>query len=420
MMRKSIVAGMAIAVSLAAAGTAQADSNTTTFEDFNLGSVNGQSDWKSAALGDLPGGVTYDQEVVAHNGGKALRISNAVTNGEFHFQTYSKPTVEKAGENVDFNVITNQFTFQSTSAVMQPGLAMSVSPSEGEGARMSYVRLEDRFDGVRVFFADTPNEDTSVSFTDKWIATLDRGRPHTIKFVTTFVKGNDNDIVRVYIDGDLKACGTSWENYYRFGEQNSVTPSDRLIWRLSGTAVPANKGNGFLFDDVISATSVNNDPVACPPTGPAGEDGTDGTNGIDGTNGTDGVNGTNGTNGVDGKNGSDGASGVDGKNGSNGANGIDGKDGATTIIQRTGATNSKLVGNTLRTIRVSVPKGAKFLGAKATLRNKRLPVRGRTVKVDLRGKPASNYNVFITVKYKKGGETHTVRSTRNLSVHTAR
>ena len=24
------------------------------------------------------------------------------------------------------------------------------------------------------------------------------------------------------------------------------------------------------------------------------------------------------------------------------------------------------------------------------------------------------------VKYKKGGETHTVRSTRNLSVHTAR
>jgi hypothetical protein len=399
MMRKSIVAGMAIAVSLAAAGTAQADSNTTTFEDFNLGSVNGQFDWKSAAVGDLPGGVTYDQEVVAHNGGKALRVSNAVTNGEFHFQTYSKPTVEKAGENGDFNVITNQFTFRSTSAVMQPGLAMSISPSEGEGARMSYVRLEDRFDGVRVFFADTPNEDTSVSFTDKWIATLDRARPHTIKFVTTFVRGNDNDIVRVYIDGDLMTCGTSWENYYRFGEQNAVMPSDRLIWRLSGTAVPANKGNGFLFDDVMSATSANHDPVACPPTGPAGEDGTDGANGIDGKNGTNGV---------------------DGKNGSSGANGIDGKDGATTIIQRSGPTGSKLVGDTLRTIRVSVPKGAKFLGAKATLRNKRLPVRGRTIKVDLRGKPASNYNVFITVKYKKRGATHTVRSTRNLSVHTVR
>ena len=172
-----------------------------------------------------------------YNGGKALRISNYYVNGEFHFQTYSKPTEEKAGENAVNNVIASPFTFESAAPQgYQRGLAVSDSPTEGEGARMSYVRLEDGPDGVRVFFDDTPNTDTATSFTDRWIATLDRG-PHTIKFVTTFIPGNNNDIVRLYIDGAEKVCGTSWENYYRFGERNAVTPSDRLMWRLS-TPVP--------------------------------------------------------------------------------------------------------------------------------------------------------------------------------------
>ena len=39
---------------------------------------------------------------------------------------------------------------------------------------------------------------------------------HTIKFETTFVKGDDNDVVRVFIDGTQKMRGGSWENYYRF------------------------------------------------------------------------------------------------------------------------------------------------------------------------------------------------------------
>ena len=91
---------------------------------------------------------------------------------------------------------------------------------------------------------------------------------------------------------------------------------------------------------------------------------------------------------------------------------------ATTNIQQP-VTASKLVGDTLRTLRVSVPKGAKLVSVNATLRNKRLPVSGRTIKVDLRNKTVGNYNVSITTKYKKGGKTYTVRSVRGLSVSLA-
>ena len=115
-----------------------------------------------------------------------------------------------------------------------------------------------------------------------------------------------------------------------------------------------------------------------------------------------------------GSNGADGTNGVDGKNGATTAR-ANGKDGVTTIIHQYG-TGSKLLGASMRTLRAPLPKGAKLVSVKATLRNKALPVSGRTVKVNLAGKAVGNYNVSMLVKYKKGGKTHTARSTRSLSV----
>jgi hypothetical protein len=45
-------------------------------------------------------------------------------------------------------------------------------------------------------------------------------------------------------------------------------------------------------------------------------------------------------------------------------------------------------------------KGEKFLSARATLRSKSLNVRGRSIQVDLRNKPAGNYNVHIVAQYR--------------------
>jgi hypothetical protein len=368
---RSIIMGTALALSLAVAGTAQADTVTTTFDGFANGSVNGQGNWTADA--------TYDQAVVDVLGGKALRISNAVTDGSFAGMPYSAPVTIPAGENEANNVLTNEFTFQAPDS-FTPGLAVSISPTGAGGSRMSYVRLEDHADGVKVVFRDG-------TFADQLIDTLDRSVPHTIKFETTFVRGDDNDVVRVFIDGTPRVRGASWENYYRFDEHLNPAVTDRLMWRLNLTPTAAQSialnGNGFLFDNVTSTSShVNNPaPLNPPAPGPAGQNGTNGTNGTNGVDGKDGVNGT---------------------------NGLNGKDGVNSTVTLRGAS--------IRHLRIRKTGGMKFLSAKATMGGKRLSVKGRTVKVDLRGKSAGEYRVFITAKYQANGKVYKVRSVRSLSI----
>jgi hypothetical protein len=367
---QKLVIGAALALSLAFAGTASADN----FDAFNPGSVDNQFGWKATG--------PYDQEVLSVGGHQKLRISNAVTSGSFADMPYSAP-VDPAGENADHNVLTNAFTFKTVTQDRQPGLAMSVSPTGDGGSRMSYVRLEDGYDGVRVFFRD-------ATFADKWIATLNRRDAHEIKFVTTFVPGYDNDVVRVFIDGDQKVCGTSWENYYRFDEEHDPTVTDRLMWRLNvdpGTQQQRDglRGKGFLFDDVTSSSYRSNAPEGCSlpvgPQGPAGDRGTDGTNGAPGATGPAGGS-------------------------------------SATPAAAAGVTGAKVkVGATQRTLHVPSTKSMKLVSVRASLRGKSLPVHARSIKVDLRGKAVGNYNVSIVARYKtKSGKLHTLRATRSLSV----
>ena len=362
-MRKLMTAGTALALSLAFAGAASADTNTTTFDGFDDGTVNGQGNWTADAK--------YDQAVVDVPGGKALRISNAVTDGSFAGMPYSAPVSHAAGENEANNVLVNEFTVRAPDTFV-PELAVSVSPTGSGGSRMSYVRLEDSADGVKVVFRDG-------TFGDQLIDTLDRSVPHTIRFETTFVKGDDNDVVRVFIDGTQKARGASWENYYRFDEERNPPVTDRLMWRLNLTptttdAADAIDGNGFLFDDVTSTSShVNNPaPLNPPAPGPAGQDGTNGTNG---TNGTDGV---------------------------------------TTVI----VDHGELTGNTVRTIHARKIQGKTFVSLRASLRGKRLQAHGRSLKIDLRHRTVGNYNVVMVAKYKTKttGKMHTERTIRRLSI----
>ena len=71
----------------------------------------------------------------------------------------------------------------------------------------------------------------------------------------------------------------------------------------------------------------------------------------------------------------------------------------------------------MRTLRVQSIKGQKLVSVRASLRGKRLHIRGRKIKVDLRGKTVGSYNVVIVAKYKtKHGKLHTVRSVRTLSI----
>ena len=156
---RSILMVLATAVSMAllACGVAVADTVTTNFDGFNVGTVNGQDGWKSAVPGNIPSlPLGYDQAVVANSGapeafgGRSLRHSNAYNPApatsppEYFFQTYSKPTAEPAGQSLANTEYTAEFSFISTKPnEHQDGLHMDVSPDNGGGGRMSYIGLDD-------------------------------------------------------------------------------------------------------------------------------------------------------------------------------------------------------------------------------------------------------------------------------------
>lgn len=241
----------------------------TTFDTSTNGSVNGQHGWKSTG--------NYDQAVVdnvydiASFGCKSLRISNAVTSGSFGDQTFSYSTANEAGDadaenaglsgGVRQSHYEAQFDIASTQTAQQSGLSISVSPDRGDGARMSYLRFEDKADGIHVFFDDVTTSSNPADWNETDIATLSRTAPHTIKLSIDFANGPSNDVVKVYVDGALVKTGTSWENYYRYDDESNPTLAndsrtvDSLLFRAAGSAAPATSGAGFLIDNVNVTTS---------------------------------------------------------------------------------------------------------------------------------------------------------------------
>ncbi len=126
---------------------------------------------------------------------------------------------------------------------------MSVSPDNGSGGRMSYLRFEDQADGVHVFFDDVTDNGplrTVATFNEKDIATLSRATAHSIRFEINFKNGPGNDVVKIFIDGTKTITGTTWENYYRYdpeasGSGNQVPTTSKLLFREGGTAVTAQR-----------------------------------------------------------------------------------------------------------------------------------------------------------------------------------
>jgi hypothetical protein len=241
------------------AGAAQADTiSSEGFEGFNIGDVNQQEGWTKTG--------PYDVEIVdptdlgvTDMGSRALRMSNAITSGSFGDQTFSAPLVDEAGETIAANdglsggdrqpVFTASFAVRAASAAPQPGLAVSISPDRGDGARMSYLRLEDTAGGIDVYFDDYSSDDRD--FRETRVTTLDRRDKHTIGLTMVFVDGPANDIVNVSVDGTVLHSGTSWEDYFTDWENSSPPRTvDSLLFRSAGSA-SSTTGRGFLFDDVV-------------------------------------------------------------------------------------------------------------------------------------------------------------------------
>ena len=266
-----------VSFALLACGVAVADTVTSNFENppFTQATVNGQDGWKSGV--GIPPVPQYDQGVVNNAGivpafgAQSLRMSNLRASSEFTNQTYSKRVTQPAGETQDNSEYTAQFSFISkTPNAVQPGLVLTVSPDSYEGSRMSWVSLEDTPDGIRVRVSDSPEEDGDFAYYDGGL--LSRGVPHTIRFWIKVNPGPDNDLVRVFIDGDdVGQCFATWENYYRTASEQEPPPNrnnpaniNSLQFRSSvkGPDALAATG-GFLFDNVSITTANGPGPPGC-------------------------------------------------------------------------------------------------------------------------------------------------------------
>jgi hypothetical protein len=239
---------------------------------YAVGTINGQNDWLSTGL--------YDQAVVTNAspapesfGTQSLRISNAITSGSFGDQTFSRRLPNAAGETtaedggfalgggVRQNHFEAQWQFAPAVSDAQPGLSIVASPDRGDGSRMSWVQMTDDGTALAVNFFDVQGNSNPANFVSSPVVSgLDRTVPHTIKVTMDLIDGPSNDVVKVYVDGVLKKTGTSWENYYRFDTQDAtytgVPIVNRILFRVGGTAVPANDGKGFLIDDFSLKSSI--------------------------------------------------------------------------------------------------------------------------------------------------------------------
>ena len=281
------MAGFVVLVAAAGADTV----GPITFEmsqGYTPGDINNQPTTNNLPNGKWQKTGPYDAQVAlvstyrdaAGYGfvGQALRISDAMTSGNFGDQTFSPGLGDEAGEKTAVNAnlsgglrqpnFTASFMIGTTQATQQCSacltpLSLSVSPDRGDGARMSYLRFEDHPDGVHVYFIDVKDPGPVghvADFRESDIATLDRAHSHVVTFEIKFKDGPHNDEVHIYIDGQKKKDGTTWEDYYRYdpeqaGSGNQVPTVDKLLFREGGTMNPTDAGGGFLIDRVLLTSS---------------------------------------------------------------------------------------------------------------------------------------------------------------------
>jgi hypothetical protein len=247
-----IVASVGLLASFAGAATTTGTIgfNSTDSPAYTTGDIHGQNGWTKtgsydvavATLGDFAGRST------GFSGDQALRLSNSVTSGSFGDQTFS-PGVDPAGQSTALRHFESSFLIGTTQLGVQTGLSMSVSPDNGSGARMSYLRFEDQVSGIHVFF----DQARGANFKETDIATLDRANASTITFLIDF-NAASSKAVTIKINNVVKATGSTWETYYQTQEHNPTPTVSKMLFRFGG-ASSANAGQGFLVDNLTLASS---------------------------------------------------------------------------------------------------------------------------------------------------------------------
>jgi hypothetical protein len=215
-----VVASIGLLASFAGAATT-GPIGFETSEGYTLGDIDGQptigtNKWTKTGPYDVAVAslTSFADPSAGFANDQALRLSNSVTSGSFGDQTFS-PSVDPAGLSMPLRHFASSFLIGTTQQGAQAGLSMSVSPDNGSGARMSYLRFEDQTDGVHVFF----DQASGANFKETDIALLDRAIAHTIMFSIDF-NAASSKAVTITIDSVVKATDSTWESYHQTQEHN--------------------------------------------------------------------------------------------------------------------------------------------------------------------------------------------------------
>jgi hypothetical protein len=281
-MRASRIAAVgAVVAVLSFASAAAADTaGPIDFENYLPGPVFTQG-WTGAPCGAVDEGVVLNAtnpDAPASFETKSFRMSNQVVTGCFN-DAFTPQTTDEAGESTAQSspqsggtrqpYYETQFTFASFTGALQPGLNVQVSPDRGDGSRMSFVRMRHTATDLELEFVDVQGVDPPqatpclgcANFVTTQLGTFDPKVPHTVRLTMQLVDGPGNDIVKVFVDGNLVHTGGSWEDYYKLDTESSPTPADQvsrtvdsLLIRASGNPQVDTAGKGFLFDGISVTT----------------------------------------------------------------------------------------------------------------------------------------------------------------------
>lgn len=264
-----LVSALGVGLALGFANVANADQTQfTDFEGFALGSVNGQNGW---GVSDS----AFDQEIVDFGGNTVWRVSNAVTSGAFGNQPFAPrlggtamasttPTGNSpgafAGELSTGTTLTKfkgKFSFRSATGTPQPGARITVSADNGQGGRQSFIAINDTGAGLEISTFDV---DIGGNFIGPIVIAsgLSYTKWHTTSVQVQFKDGEADDVVKYFVNGKRKHTGPSWEQFYtnfQPVEHPNGVPVQTLLFRISGTAVPAVLGGGYYIDKVKMSVS---------------------------------------------------------------------------------------------------------------------------------------------------------------------
>ena len=247
----------------------------TDFTGFTTGvSVEGQGGWGIGMI--PPPSVTVDEEVTLYGDGNYVwRFSNAVGSGSMNdmpfaprnagipnypADTSTNPVLGRpelfAGESsttARYKRFIASFDFRSATGAPQEDLAVSVSPDNGAGGRMGYVQLVDSGTGIDVVTYDI---DAAGGFVGPITiaAGLSYTAWHNVVLDVYFYDGPGNDVVKIYLNGELIHLGTTWEDYFRAADPTSYplgVPVQTLVFSSGQSGVPGNSGKGYYFDNVV-------------------------------------------------------------------------------------------------------------------------------------------------------------------------